>query len=171
MRHPLLAAAGLLCSSAACIVEAPGAPHSTPVSPEKARVLTGQATPLQLKLGANMEDKIEILGATIQPGTVVPGEQARVTAYYKVLAPVGDDYMVFVHVEDAEGSGHFERLNVDHAPGGGVRPSSQWQPGETIKDEFSVYVPPNSEVHSLNIFVGFWQPRTDARLRLKNVDR
>jgi hypothetical protein len=163
-----------LAFGAACIVEAPGAPGGSrqagPSAPaDKARPGAPPQAALTLKLGANLEDKVEILGATVQPGQLLPGEQGRVTAYYKVLAPIDQDYMVFVHVEDPEG--HMERLNVDHAPGGGVRPTSQWTVGETIKDEFTIYVPPNSQVRGLNLWVGFWQPRSDARLRLKNVDQ
>jgi hypothetical protein len=159
----------VLCGS--CIVEAPGQPgkNAAPVNPDKARAITGQVQPLQIKLGANMEDKLEILGATIQPGALVPGEQGKVTAYYKVLAPIEQDFMVFVHVEDPDG--HMERLNVDHPPGGGARPTSQWAVGETIKDEYVVYVPTGSQVRGLMVWTGFWQPRTDARLKLKNVDQ
>jgi hypothetical protein len=161
-----------LCSS--CIVEAPGAPSaqrpgSGSAPADKSRPPGPAAGALQVKVGANLEDKVEILGATVQPAQLLPGEQGRVTAYYKVLAPIDQDYMVFVHVEDPEG--HMERLNVDHQPGGGVRPTSQWTVGETIKDEFTIYVPPNSQVHGLNVWGGFWQPHTDARLRLKNVDQ
>jgi hypothetical protein len=171
MRAPFALVSTLaLCS--ACIVEAPGAPKQGPAAqglPQHAHLAAGGQAPLQLKVGANFEDKLELIGVTVQPGQLLPGEQGRVTAYFKVLAPVGEDYMVFIHVEDPEG--HMERLNVDHAPGGGVRPTSQWTVGETIQDEFTVYVPPNSQVRALNIWGGFWQPRTDARLKLKNVDQ
>jgi hypothetical protein len=160
-----------LALSTACIVEAPGAPKQGPLAPQHAHgpVAAGGQAPLQVKVGANFEDKVELIGVMVQPGQLLPGEQGRVTAYFKVLAPLEQDYMIFIHVEDPEG--HMERLNVDHAPGGGVRPTSQWAVGETIQDEFTVYVPPNSQVHALNVWGGFWQPRTDARLRLKNVDQ
>jgi hypothetical protein len=78
------------------------------------------------------------------------------------------DYMVFVHVEDVDG--RVERMNLDHKPGGGQYPTNQWKKGEIIKDEFVVYVPP-VPVRALNVWAGFWDPKTDTRLRLRNVDQ
>lgn len=171
MKRSLSLRTALLLLATGCIVEAPGAPtgSKTP-SPEMRTARPAVVAPaLNVKLGANLEDKVEIVGATVQPGQLSPGEQGKVTAYFKVLAPIPQDYMVFVHVEDMDGKA--ERLNVDHAPMGGLHPTSQWKPGELVKDEFNVYVPPGMQTHGLNLWVGFWQPQTDQRLRLKNTEQ
>ncbi|MCY1081048.1 hypothetical protein [Archangium lansingense] len=164
MRRTLLAlfvSASLL---SACIVEAPGG-----ASPNERRQATVTQVPaLSLRSGANFEDKVELVGATVQPGRLSPGEGARVTAYFKVLKPLEEDYLIFVHVEDAEGRA--ERLNVDHKPAGGLYPTTQWKPGETVKDEFNIALPPGSSARALNIWMGFWEQKTDARLQLKNPD-
>jgi hypothetical protein len=85
-----------------------------------------------------------------------------------VLKPLEEDYLVFVHVEDAEG--RMERLNVDHKPAGGLYPTTQWKVGETVKDEFAFQLPSGASPRQLNIWLGLWDPRTDARLQLKNPD-
>ncbi len=147
-----------------CIVEAPGA-----ASPEERRqAVVAQVPPLQLKTGANLGGKVELVGATVQPGRIRPGEPARVTAYFKVLQPLEADYLVFVHVEDADG--RMERLNIDHKPAGGLYPTTSWKPGETVKDEFALYLPPNAQVRALNVWLGLWDPKTDARLPLTNPE-
>ena len=148
----------------ACIVEAPGG-----ASPQERRAATvAQVPPLSLRNGANLDGKVEVVGATVQPGRLTPGEQAKVTLYFKVLQPLEDDYLVFVHVEDPEG--RMERMNVDHPPAGGLYATSQWKAGETVKDEFNIALPAGASARAINLWVGFWQPQTDARLQLKNTD-
>lgn len=156
----------LLLLGTACIVEAPGG-----ASPEERRAATvTQVPPLSVRNGANLGGKVELVGATVQPGRVSPGEQAKVTLYFKVLQPIEDDYLVFVHVEDVDG--RMERMNVDHKPAGGLYATSQWKPGETVKDEFPIYVPSGGNVpRELNIWLGLWEPRTDTRLRLTNPEK
>ncbi len=148
----------------ACIVEAPGGATEA----ERRQATVQQVPPLALKNGANLGGKVEIAGATVQPGRVVPGEPARVTIFFKVLQPLEDDYTIFVHVEDTEGK--LERMNLDHKPASGLLPTTQWKPGETVKDEFSVYLPAGVPVRGVNIWMGLWDPRTDARLPLKNPE-
>jgi hypothetical protein len=154
----------VLLLGSACIVEAPGG-----ASPQERRAATvTQVPPLSLRNGANLGGKVEIVGATVQPGRLTPGEQAKVTVYFKVLQPMEDDYLVFVHVEDAEG--RMERMNVDHKPANGMYATSQWKPGETVKDEFAVYLPAGASPRALNLWMGLWEPRTDSRLRLTNPE-
>jgi hypothetical protein len=107
------------------------------------------------------------VGASIQPSRPAPGEVVRVTLFFKVLAPIAEDYLVFVHVEDA--AGRAERMNLDHRPASGLYPTSQWRVGETVKDEFSFTLPSTGPATSaVNLLFGFWQPETDTRLKLSN---
>lgn len=158
---PVLLPAVLLC---ACIVEAPGGASEA----ERRQATVQQVPPLALKSGAILGGKVELAAATIQPGRVVPGEPARVSVFFKVLEPLAEDYMVFVHVEDPDG--RMERMNIDHKPSGGIYPTTQWKPGETVKDDFTLYVPSRAQVRALNIWMGLWEPRSDTRLKLTNPD-
>lgn len=157
---PLLLVPALLLS--ACIVEAPGGASPN----ERRQAVVTQVPPLSVNSGANFEDKVELVGASVQPGRISAGDAVRVTAYFKVLKPLDEDYTVFVHVEDADG--RMERLNADHRPAGGLYPTTQWKPGETVKDEFSVALPPGAQARAINLWTGFWEPKTDTRLQLKN---
>jgi len=155
---------GSVLLAAACIVPAP----SSEKAPERQKAAGPPAQPIEVRNGANFEDKVELVGATLAPGRVAPGEALRVTAFFRVLAAVPEDYMIFVHVEDVDG--RVDRLNADHAPVQGSYPTSKWKVGETVKDEFTIYVPPGMPVRGLNLLIGFWDPKTDARMKLKNVD-
>lgn len=156
----------LLCVSSltpACIVEAPGGASPS----ERRQAVVAEVPPLSVKGGANFEDAVELVGASVQPGRITPGDVARVTVYFKVLKALEEDYTIFVHVEDAERA---DRNNVDHKPAGGLYPTTQWKPGETVKDEFSFTIAGTSAARTINLWMGFWDPKTDGRLRLKNPD-
>jgi hypothetical protein len=126
------------------------------------------APPAEVRNGANFEDKVELVGATVAPSRAAPGEAVRITAFWKVLDEIPADYTIFVHVEDVDG--RTDRLNADHQPANGTRPTSSWKKGETIKDDFTIYVPPQMQVRGLNVLIGLWEPKTDSRMKLKNPE-
>lgn len=153
-----------------CIVEAPTASsQQKPSAQQQLPVIGSNAAPLQVKVGANLADKVEIVGAIVDPGQVVPGQPARVSVFFRALDTIKEDWMVFVHVEDVDG--RMERLNVDHKPANGTYPTNQWKKGETVRDDFQIYVPPGSNPRGLNVLLGLWDPASDARMKLKNTDQ
>lgn len=163
MRLTFLAACALVGGSA-CIVEAPGGDKS----PQRAQAVVPQVPPLSTTIGANLDGKVELAASSIAPGRIAPGEQAKVTLYFKVLEELDKDYVVFVHVEDAEGQG--ARFNMDHRPAGGSYPTTQWRKSETVKDEFAFAMPKGISAKRLNLWAGLWEPQADLRLPLRNPE-
>ncbi|MBX5481368.1 MAG: hypothetical protein IRZ16_05915 [Myxococcaceae bacterium] len=156
-------------ASMGCLVEAPESSPQTSQKISGGRNLVTGTPPLQLRSGAIFDDRVEVLGAKLDPGRAQPGDTVTITAYYKVLDAIPRDYLVFVHVEDVDG--RLERVNVDHAPAGGQYPTSQWKKGETVQDTFTVSVPPGQNLRGLNVWMGFWYPPDDTRMQLKNPDK
>lgn len=164
MRSAFMLLACTLLGTTACIVEAPsGEKHA-----ESQRAVPPKAPPLSVTSGANLGGKVEIVRATIQPGQILPGDPAKVSVVLNVLDRLDKDYMVFVHVEDADG--RMDRMNVDHRPIGGTYPTTLWKKGETLKDEFQIYLPPGSRSRGLLVWIGFWDPVSDTRIPLKNPE-
>lgn len=171
-----VAAAALLAQS--CIVEAPtgkkGGSSQMPAAPgadvEEGQVAQAAAAvpPMAVKSGANIGNKVEITGAMVMPGALIPGGQVRVAIFFKVLEAMTEDYSVFVHLEDVDG--RVERMNVDHKPNNGQTPTNTWKKGDTVKDEFGLYLPPGLPVRGLNVYVGLWEPNHDVRLKVVNPD-
>jgi len=160
---PLLLLLAVL--SPACIVEAPGG--DKPGASGAAAPRPG-VKPVTLKNGANFDGKVELMAVTFTPGLLVPGDVTQVKLYFRVLAPLGDDWQVFVHAEDPEG--RVARANYDHLPVSGRRPTSGWRPGEIIEDAFTIGLPLGSHQRAMDLWVGFWLPRTDARLPVRNAE-
>lgn len=160
MRSLLVAAC---VSLTACIVPAPTAEGTQASKPRPPA-----APPQEFKSGANFGDAVELTSTILAPGSATAGDTVRVGFNFKVLKQMDVDYMIFVHVEDIDG--RVDRLNIDHAPVRGTRPTSKWTLGETVRDEFEIPIPPQMPVRGLNVLMGFWDPKTDARLPLVNKD-
>lgn len=152
----------LLLSLSACIVEAPTKEGTQGTAPK-----LPPAPPAEVKSGANFGDAFELVSVVLNPSRGVTGEPVRVTATYKVLNKIDQDYLIFVHVEDVDG--RVDRLNVDHPPR--MKPTSQWLPGELVQDIFDIPIPPQMPVRGLSLVLGFWDPKTDQRLPIKNKDQ
>jgi hypothetical protein len=99
----------------------------------------------------------------------MPGELVKVTVWFKALEEIAQDYSIFVHAEDVDG--RLERINIDHSPVGGTRPTSSWKQGETIADGFQIQVPSGVQLRGLNVWLGFWHEPTDTRLKVRNGDK
>src|SRR5438552_10418436 len=97
----------VLAMAASCIVPAP----TSEKAPEREKPAAAPAQPIEVKNGANFEDKVELVGALLAPGRVAPGEALKVTVFFRVLDEIKEDYMIFVHVEDVDGK--VDRLNAD----------------------------------------------------------
>lgn len=165
MRILGLCVAALLLS--ACIVEAPSSEGPDAQGPRPRAVQP--AGPVTVKSGAVLGDKVELVGATFQPGELVPGQPLRVTLYFRALDALPTDYSVFVHVEDPDG--RLPRTNFDHPPAGGKYPTHQWKKGDMVRDEFTIFLSPEAQARAVNLLVGLWDPKTDARLPLSNPDK
>ena len=154
--------AALVLALSACIVEAPTKEGVAPTAPK-----LPPAPPAEVKSGANFGDAFELTSVILNPSRGVTGEPVRVTALFKVLNKIDVDYMIFVHVEDMDG--RVDRLNVDHPPR--MKPTSQWQPGETVQDIFDIPILPGMPVRGLSLVLGFWDPKTDQRLPIINKEQ
>lgn len=159
-----LAAAALI---PACIVEAPtkGQQQQQAATRSAERA---PSPPVEIRSGANFGDAIELASLRLSAGRTAPGETLAAVAAFRVTAKLDRDYQIFVHVEDVDGRA--ERFNVDHAPARGALPTSRWEVGQLVRDDFDITVPPHMAVRGLNVWLGLWDPSTDARLPVKNPD-
>jgi hypothetical protein len=100
-------------------------------SPEEMRA----ATALQTRVG----DKI-----LLSKYNLVYDATARavhLVLYWECLTRPADDYTVFVHVLDSSGQ---VIAQVDSPPRDGNYPTSIWEPGEMVKDEYTLALPSNA---------------------------
>ncbi|MBI5650586.1 MAG: glycosyltransferase family 39 protein [Chloroflexi bacterium] len=91
------------------------------------------------------------------------GEAATLKLYWRARAEMDRDYTVFVHLLDANGQ---IVAQADHQPQAGNYPTSIWDAGEIIRDEFSINVPHAPGKYTLRI--GWYDLQSGARLTLSD---
>jgi hypothetical protein len=78
----------------------------------------------------NFANAIALIGYDFMPSGG-GGEQSTLTLYWESLAPVSEDYVVFIHLLDANGQ---VTAQADGPPTGNAYPTRWWAAGEIIAD-------------------------------------
>jgi len=120
--------------------------------------------PLSVMLGT----QIELVGYTLETTTLRAGRPLTLTLVWKALACVDADYIVFVHLVDADG---VVRSQQDNAPVNNTYPTTLWQPGEFISDVFTLALPPDLSAGDYTLEAGMYLVETGARLPVLGSDR
>ena len=117
---------------------------------------------------AELGNQFAILGVSAEPAQLMPGETADVTVVWQALAPMRDDYSVFVHLVNEEG---ITIAQTDTMPGGGLRPTSEWSAGETRAERYAVTIPTAAYTPDRGRWaVGLYDHKTGERLPVRLVD-
>jgi 4-amino-4-deoxy-L-arabinose transferase-like glycosyltransferase len=113
-------------------------------------VLPGGVRPLDL----NYAGRAKLIGYQVAPAAARPGERIDVTLYWQVLEAIEEDFSLFVHLFGRDG----QRIGtVDTYPGLGSYPTSQWRPGQVIRDVYPVRVAYDAEAPTLvDVSVGWY---------------
>lgn len=98
--------------------------------------------------------RIRLLGRTIRPSEVHPGDWVEIVLYWQCLQPMDYDYNLFIRL-----LGYQEEViaQVDSYPGAGTYPTSLWKPGQVIQDRYWVQVSPAARVPVVaKVDIGFY---------------
>jgi hypothetical protein len=87
-----------------------------------------------------------------------PGPPVTLSLIWQALAPLDQDYTVFVHIIDGD-TGQLV-AQADAEPRAGTYPTSMWQPGEYISDEYHFDLPAGRYTAQ----VGLYRPENGQRL-------
>jgi hypothetical protein len=109
----------------------------------------------------NFDDRIALLDIDLPKPVVEPGGQLLVEISWQGLAPMIQDYTVFVQVLDAQ-----DRIvgQVDAWPVQGTLPTSQWHPGQVVRDPYIVHLSDDIEPGEYRILIGLYLLETLERL-------
>jgi hypothetical protein len=145
----------------ACVEQDDEKPNDEDMKVAKQNILPAAPTP-KYPVNADLDGKVVYLGLDVEPATVEPGKDVKLVHYWKSVAPAGDGWKPFTHLE---GPNHASFINADHATVKGKYPPSAWKAGEIIRDEHVVRLPANWASDTLIVYTGFW--RGNARLPVK----
>lgn len=87
----------------------------------------------------NYDHRLRLIGVEIEPERVAPGDRVAVKACWEALAPVAEDYTVYVQLLGQ----NYTRAGERHTyPGLGRYPTSLWTPGDAFCDVYRIAVEP-----------------------------
>jgi hypothetical protein len=114
-------------------------------------------------LPANFDNKILLLDYEIHNVQVRKGDALRLTLRWQALAPMDEDYTVFVHLLDDNDQIWGQE---DTQPAYGTHPTSRWREAEVVLDPHTVWTQQQAPLGLYRIEVGLYLLRTMERLQL-----
>lgn len=136
------------------------APLSGPLALDWVTVGPPPAPPTQ-PLDARWENGLRLLGHDGLPRTLRPGESVTIRLVWNTDEPLGEGYTIFVHLAGADGR---PLAQSDRAPEGGFYPTSAWEVGERVADEYTLTLPTDLPPGSYTLITGLYRPTDFARL-------
>jgi hypothetical protein len=111
-------------------------------------------------LEADLGGQVLLLGYNIQSG-FHPGNTIHLTLFWQALAKMDQSYTVFTHLVDGE-----SRLwgQKDNPPVDGFYPTSQWEEGEIVRDQYDIDISPDALPGEYQLEVGLYLAETGERL-------
>lgn len=134
----------------------PQAAQAAPGQPAVGQLKTLDGVPGELSYtsGATWaQGAVSYLGAKVEPKNPKPGDQVRISHYFKANQEPPKGWSFFVHVSDAN---TMQMLgNADHEVQGGAAPLQAWPVGKVIEDVHGIQMP--NYPGPLRLLLGFWQ--------------
>jgi hypothetical protein len=112
-------------------------------------------TPAGFEFDTGTGEPIVLAAYAVQPTTGRPGDVVAVQLLWSAASDIPQAYKVFVHLIDDSGRPLVQR---DSEPAGGSRPTTTWQPGETIIDNHGLLLPPGLAPGAYRLVVGLYDP-------------
>ncbi len=137
---------------------------------EKLKTFVLDAPPANLahKLDVNFENKIHLVGYKFDPETARPGQETKLTYYWRVDDTLDNGWLLFTHTKD-EGSGKMGNLDFvgplrEQKGNHQILGPDRWEKGKVYVDEQTYKVPDDVTGSEITVFTGIW--KGDARLRV-----
>jgi 4-amino-4-deoxy-L-arabinose transferase-like glycosyltransferase len=122
---------------------------------------TGSLPPTpQVAQEANFGNRVRLIGYDLEREGL-PGGPLRLTLFWESLAPMDEDYTVFVHLSSEDDQIWGQR---DSQPVTGFYPTSLWTPGEFVRDQVSLPISDEAPAGKYSLKVGMYHPDTGQRL-------
>jgi hypothetical protein len=133
----------------------------------KAQILD-EVPPDAKKVDVNFENKVHLVGYSIQPELAPAGTRVKVTYYWRCDDPLEEGWQLFTHIQH---EGHEKPDNLDaNGPLREVKGNHQvlgpdrWERGKVYADEQTFTMPADLRGPDTIVYVGIW--KGDARLRI-----
>ncbi len=115
----------------------------------------------------NLDNKVTLIGYKVDEATLGPGKEIRLTLYWRAEEEMDTDYTIFTHLIDEEGNIWGQ---MDSQPLQGDYPTSFWDIGEVIEDEYILAINADAPAGLYRLEVGMYELATRQRLPVLGDD-
>ena len=121
---------------------------------------------IQHPLGANLGNRILLVGYDLAEDTVSPGGLLHLTLYWQALTTMDTSYTVFTHLLGSDG-----RLwgQEDDVPLQGAAPTTCWLSGEVLSDTYAIEVHPAAPSGDYMLEVGMYDAANGERVPVFDI--
>jgi hypothetical protein len=112
-------------------------------------------------VGASVADVVTLVAYRLDHTRVLPGDWLRLTLVWHARTAPGRDATVFTQLIGPDGQVWAQH---DNPPRGGSYPTSLWQPGEFVSDDYLLQVKPDTPPGRYTLITGMYLPDTLERL-------
>ncbi|MEM7346486.1 MAG: glycosyltransferase family 39 protein, partial [Chloroflexota bacterium] len=113
---------------------------------------------------AEWEKGISLQGYQQSPATIQAGEALGITLYWQTDQPIGENYVVFLHLIDE--TGQLVAQN-DSLPRAGTYPTQWWPPEASIEDRHTLVLPEILPTGQYQLMMGLYNQADGVRLPLQ----
>jgi len=115
--------------------------------------------------GYTLGDSVRLLGYRLDAADARPGGTIRLVLYWEALRPIETNYQVFNHLYDGAMWGQ-----RDGTPGCALRPTVLWEPGQVVRDEYTIPIDPSAPAGDMPLLVGLYRLEDAERLKVHGPD-
>lgn len=119
-----------------------------------------EALDIEHPLSANLGDQVRLLGYNLESG-FRPGDRIHLTLFWQALQAMDRGYTVFIHLVDEQGRFWGQK---DNPPVDGFYPTTVWEVGEIVRDQYDLPISPDAPPGPYQIEVGMYLAETGERL-------
>ena len=106
---------------------------------------------------------MSLVGYDLDRRLLAPGQSVHLVLYWRGIKPMRENYSVFTYLMSPGG----ERVaQMDNWPQKGDAPTSTWQPGASVRDEYELTVPVSAPLGVYSIEIGAYLAETGHRLQV-----
>jgi len=128
--------------------------------------LSVESMDIEHPMRVNLGNKVSLLGYNLESG-FRPGDGIHLTLFWQALAEMDEDYTVFTHLIDEQGTLWGQK---DSQPVDGFYPTTKWEAGEIVRDQYDLTILPEIPLGQYKIEVGMYLVETGERLPVLSDD-
>jgi hypothetical protein len=119
---------------------------------------------VQTAVNVTLSEQANLVGFSLDKTAFAAGETLNLQLVWQGVAEMDESYRVFVHLLAADGS---IVAQADGLPAGWTRPTTGWLPGEFIRDNHTLTLPPTLPAGQYQLTTGLYLPNA-SRLQQEN---